>query len=104
MRARSSSWETKWSTVPGAESHIADYDLSSGKFLRFLETMAGKQPGDPDKAAEAIIAAVESDTPPLRLVLGKYANEKARKKFADAERERAAWEHAGLATDFTPAP
>ena len=87
-----------------AESHIADYDRSSGKFLRFLETMAGKQPGDPDKAAEAIIAAVESDTPPLRLVLGKYANDKARKKFADAERERAAWEHIGLATDFTPAP
>jgi len=66
--------------------------------------MAGKQPGDPDKAAEAIIAAVESDTPPLRLVLGKYANDKTRKKFADAERERAAWEHVGLATDFTPAP
>ena len=33
--------------------------------------MGGKQPGDPDKAAEAIIAAIESDGPPLRLVLGK---------------------------------
>lgn len=87
-----------------AESHITDYDRTSGKFVGFLETMAGRQPGDPDKAAEAIIAAVESDTPPLRLVLGKYANDKARKKLADAERERAAWEHVGLATDFTPAP
>ena len=43
-----------------AGSHIADYDRASGKFLRFLETMDGKQPGDPDKAAEAIIAAIES--------------------------------------------
>jgi len=86
-----------------AENHIADYDRTSGKFLRFLETMDGKQPGDPAKAAEAIIAAVESATPPLRLVLGKYANDKARKKFADAEKERAAWEHAGLPTDFSPA-
>jgi NAD(P)-dependent dehydrogenase (short-subunit alcohol dehydrogenase family) len=83
-----------------AESQIADYDRTSGKFARFLETMEGKQPGDPARAAEAIIAAVESDAPPLRLVLGKYANDKLRKKLADAERERAAWEHVGLPTDF----
>ncbi len=84
-----------------AENHIADYDRTSGKFSRFLETMEGKQPGDPARAAEAIIAAVESDTPPLRLILGKYANDKTRKKLADAERERIAWEHVGLAADFT---
>jgi len=87
-----------------AEDHIADYDRTSGKFLRFLETMDGKQPGDPAKAAKAIIDVVESDAPPLRLVLGKYANDKVRKKLADAERERAAWEHLGLSTDFTPTP
>ena len=87
-----------------AESHIADYDRSNGKFLRFLETMDGKQPGDPIKAASAIIAAVESDAPPLRLVLGKYANEKARKKHVDAERERTTWEHVGLPTDFSSTP
>ncbi|MEO6788084.1 MAG: oxidoreductase, partial [Chthoniobacteraceae bacterium] len=85
-----------------AENHIADYDPTSGKFLRFLETMSGKQPGDPAKAAAAIIAAVESDSPPLRLVLGKYANDKTRKKFADAEKEPAAWEHVGVPTDFSP--
>ena len=84
-----------------ADSPIADYDRTSGKFLRFLETMAGKQPGDPAKAAKAIIAAVQSDAPPLRLVLGKYANDKARKKFGEAERERAAWEQVGVPTDFT---
>jgi NAD(P)-dependent dehydrogenase (short-subunit alcohol dehydrogenase family) len=86
------------------ENHIADYDLTSGKFLRLLESMAGKQPGDPGKAAEAIIAAVESDTPPLRLVLGKYANDKARKKMADAEKERVSWEQVGLPTDFNLTP
>ncbi len=84
-----------------AENHIADYDRTSGKFARFLDTMAGKQPGDPAKAAQAIIAAVESDTPPLRLILGKYANAKSRKKHADAERERAAWEQVGAPTDFS---
>ena len=84
-----------------AENHIADYDRTSGKFLRFLETMSGKQPGDPAKAAEAIIAAMESDTPPLRFVLGKYANDKVRKKLADAEKERAALEHIGLPADYS---
>ncbi len=87
-----------------AGNHLADYDRTSGKFLRFLETIEGKQPGDPAKAAQAIIAAVESDTPPLRLVLGKYANDKTRKKFADAGKERAAWEHIGVPTDFTATP
>jgi len=86
-----------------AENHIADYDRTSGKFTRLIESMAGKQPGDPAKAAEAIIAAVESETPPLRLILGKYANDKTRKKLAEAEGERAAWEPVGLATEFTAA-
>jgi NAD(P)-dependent dehydrogenase (short-subunit alcohol dehydrogenase family) len=87
-----------------AENHIADYDRTSGKFARLIESMAGKQPGDPAKAAEAIIAAVESATPPLRLILGKYANDKTRKKLADAERERAAWEPVGAPTDFSTTP
>lgn len=86
-----------------AENHIADYDRTSGKFTRLIESMAGKQPGDPAKAAEAIIAAVESETPPLRLILGKYSNDKTRKKLAEADGERAAWEPVGLATEFTAA-
>jgi len=46
---------------------IADYDRASGKFLRFLKTMDGKQP--------------------LRLVLGKYANDKVRRKLTTTETE-----------------
>ena len=84
-----------------AGNPLADYDRTSGRFLRLLETMNGKQPGVPAKAAEAIIAAVESAAPPLRLVLGKYANDKTRKKFADAEKERAAWENLGLSADYS---
>ena len=87
-----------------AETPLADYDRTSGKFLRFLATMAGRQPGDPARAAEAILAAVESDVPPLRLVLGKYANDKVRRKFANAEKELGAWEHIGLPTDFPATP
>lgn len=70
-----------------ASAAIPDYEASSGKFRRFLETMNGRQPGDPAKAADAIIAAVESDNPPLRLVLGKYAIDKTRRKLGSAARE-----------------
>jgi len=52
-----------------AETRLADYDRSSGKFLRFFERMSGRQPGDPVKAAQAIVAAVESESPLLRLIL-----------------------------------
>ena len=83
-----------------ATKHIPDYDPSSGKFRRFLETMNGRQPGDPAKAADAIIDAVASENPPLRLVLGKYAIDKARRKLGSAARKIDAGSAAGLATDF----
>ncbi len=84
-----------------ATGHIPDYDPSSGKFRRFLETMNGRQPGDPTKAADAIIDAVAAENPPLRLVLGKYAIDKARRKLAAAAREPDMGSAAGLATDFS---
>ena len=83
-----------------ASAAIPDYEASSGKFRRFLETMNGRQPGDPAKAADAIISAVESENPPLRLALGKYAIDKARRKLAAAARELDAGSATGLATDF----
>ena len=86
-----------------ATGRIPDYDQSSGKFQRFLATMSGRQPGDPIKAADAIIAAVASENPPLRLVLGQYAIDKARRKLGSAARELDATSAAGLGTDFTTA-
>jgi NAD(P)-dependent dehydrogenase (short-subunit alcohol dehydrogenase family) len=83
-----------------AATAIPGYERTSGKFLAFLNSMEGLQPGDPALAAQAILAAVASERPPLRLVLGKYANDKVRKKAADLERERAAWEAIGQPTDF----
>ena len=83
-----------------ATGHIPDYDPSSGKFRRFLETMNGRQPGDPTRAADAIMDAVAAENPPLRLVLGKYAIDKARRKLAAAARELDLGSGAGLAADF----
>ncbi len=86
-----------------AGKHISDYDATSGKFAKLLAAMNGKQPGDPSRAAKAILAVVDSDTTPMRLVLGKYANDKSRRRAADAEKERTNWEPIGLPTEFTSA-
>jgi NAD(P)-dependent dehydrogenase (short-subunit alcohol dehydrogenase family) len=83
-----------------ASTQISDYDPSSGKFVKFLASIDGKQPGDPGKAAEAIILIASEPNPPLRLVLGKYANDKIRRKLTSVEGELKAWESIALPTDF----
>ena len=82
-----------------AESMDA-YQDTVGNFLNFLNNIEGKQPGDPQKAAEAIIKVVDSDNPPLRLVLGKYAYTKFRKKLESLTTELDAWEAVAINTDF----
>ena len=81
---------------------LPDYDASSGRFLRVLETMDGRQPGDPERAAAAIVQMVKDGKGPLRLVLGKYAIDKTRRTLASRESELRDWEAVGLAADYPP--
>jgi NAD(P)-dependent dehydrogenase (short-subunit alcohol dehydrogenase family) len=52
---------------------IPDYAETAGKRRKEHDTVHGTQPGDPVKAAEAIISVVESPNPPSLLVLGQDA-------------------------------
>lgn len=84
---------------------MPEYEPTVGKFFNFLNTIEGKQPGDPEKAANAIIQMVKSDNPPLRLVLGKYAYSKFRKKIESLNQELDGWAELAMNTDFeTPSP
>lgn len=56
-----------------AETEIADYTDTSGKFRQLIKGVDGKQEGDPQKAAQAILALAQNPTPPLRLPLGSIA-------------------------------
>jgi NAD(P)-dependent dehydrogenase (short-subunit alcohol dehydrogenase family) len=85
-----------------AEAALPEYEGSSGKFGKFLSTMDGKQPGDPARAAQAILRAVDAEKPPLRLVLGKYALEKSRRTLAQREAELKLWEETATGSDFQP--
>ena len=79
---------------------IDAYAETAGVRRTQLKQSSGKQPGDPVRAADAIIAAVESDDPPLHLVLGRMALDRAR----DALTKRLAvfdkWEAVTLSADY----
>jgi NAD(P)-dependent dehydrogenase (short-subunit alcohol dehydrogenase family) len=77
---------------------IPDYAETAGKRRKENDTVHGTQPGDPVKAAEAIIAVVESPNPPSLLVLGQDAYG-AFAAVADAQRaELDQWRELGLST------
>jgi NAD(P)-dependent dehydrogenase (short-subunit alcohol dehydrogenase family) len=79
---------------------IEDYADTAGKRRKERETAHGTQPGDPAKAAQAIIAAVESDEPPAFLLLGNDAL-KIYRRLAEARLETIeAWEHLTTSTDM----
>jgi short-subunit dehydrogenase len=60
----------------------------------------GKQPGDPRKAAEAMIQVIESSEPPLRLVLGADAYGAWDGKLASLQKDMDNWRAIGEATAF----
>ncbi|HEU4411923.1 MAG TPA: oxidoreductase [Polyangiaceae bacterium] len=87
-----------------APRSIDDYRGTVGAFRDFLSDVEGRQPGDPERAAEAILQVVDLPAPPLRLPLGAYAYQKARQKLAELRAELDAWEAIGLPTDFDSPP
>jgi NAD(P)-dependent dehydrogenase (short-subunit alcohol dehydrogenase family) len=77
-----------------------DYGESVGKAFEWFEDIAGQQPNDPARVAEAIIEAVDADEPPLRLPLGEEAVEAIREKLDGQRRDLDAWERVSVTTAF----
>ena len=68
------------------------------RLLRFATS--GKQSGDPVRAAQAIIAAVECPKPPHHLLLGNDAYEGATAKLKELAKEFSAWEAVARGADY----
>ena len=79
---------------------IAAYDEQIDAVRNTLADDDGKQPGDPARAAAAILIALQSDQAPLRLVLGDDAVDAVSGSLDGAKAELAAWEHVGRSTAF----
>ncbi len=80
---------------------IDDYAETAGPRRKENDRTHGTQPGDPAKAASALIAVVESPAPPALLLLGSDSSE-AFAAVREAERaELETWRDVSLSTDFT---
>ena len=82
---------------------IADYANTADKNIRQLRAVSGNQDGDPVRAAEAIVQAVESQNPPHRLLLGNDAYEGAIAELDELREEFTAWESVSRGADFPDA-
>ena len=81
---------------------MAAYADTVGRFRAMLTQTDGKQPGDPVRGADAIIAAVDAESPPLRLPLGDLCVQQIRKKLDTMAAELDRWQAVSLATSFPP--
>jgi NAD(P)-dependent dehydrogenase (short-subunit alcohol dehydrogenase family) len=79
---------------------IDDYRDTVGARLGATSDISGKQPGDPVRAAEAIIKVVEADNPPKHLVLGTIALDGIRSKLQETLAEIDAWAETSRGADY----
>jgi NAD(P)-dependent dehydrogenase (short-subunit alcohol dehydrogenase family) len=102
MLVEPSGFRTDWAGRSANESkrQIADYGDTAGAWRKQVRASSGKQSGDPVRAAEAIVKAVEAPNPPHHLLLGNEAYEGAMAKLQDLRKEFSAWEAVSRAADF----
>ncbi len=105
MLVEPSGFRTDWAgrSANETEHQIADYADTADKNIRQLRAISGNQDGDPVRAAEAIVKAVESSNPPHRLLLGNDAYDGAISKLDELRDEFAAWEDVSRGADFPEA-
>ena len=95
-------FRTDWAgrSLKRSSRQIPEYAETAGAFRERIEGGSGKQVGDPIRAGEAIIKALESDNMPLRLVLGAIALERAQIKIEQMRNEIDAWQETALSADY----
>jgi NAD(P)-dependent dehydrogenase (short-subunit alcohol dehydrogenase family) len=95
-------FRTDWAGRSAKDSPIIidDYTETAMANKNRMRGYSGKQPGDPVRAAAAIIKAVESSGPPLRLLLGSFALQVCRKKLDELKSDFDTWEEVSLSADF----
>lgn len=76
------------------------YAGTIGKSEAAFDAANGHQLGDPQRAANAIMALVKSENPPLHLLLGTDALRRMRTKLDQIVDEIDAWEMTTLSTDY----
>jgi len=102
MLVEPSGFRTDWAgrSANEVERPIADYVATAGAWRAQVRAVSGKQAGDPVRAAQAIVKAVASESPPHHLLLGNAAFDGAMAKLDALRTEFAAWEAVARGADF----
>ena len=77
-----------------------EYDSTVGASVRFQRDYHGKQPGDPARAAAALLYLVSLPEPPLRLLLGRDCYALAEKSALEKLESDRMWKDLSASTDF----
>lgn len=95
-------FRTDWAgrSLKQTRPSIADYQNTVGARLELTANYSGKQPGDPIRAAEAMIRIVEAENPPKHLVLGSIALDGVRNKLKETLAEVDAWADTSRGADY----
>lgn len=95
-------FRTDWAGRSAGEAIVSinDYEDTAGAVWRRIRGYSGKQPGDPERAARAIVMAVNAAEPPLRLLLGREALAGARAKLEALRKDFDAWAEVTEGADF----
>ena len=96
-----SGFRTDWAgrSANNTKTVIDDYSATAHTNQNTIRGYSGNQPGDPVRAAKAIIKAVQSETPPVRLLLGVGALKGARNKIAEMQQDISTWEETTVWAD-----
>ncbi len=97
-----SGFRTDWAgrSANNTKIRIEDYATTAGKNMSDLRGYSGNQPGDPVKAAKAMIQVTETENPPLRLLLGAAALKGARLKLEELKKDFDEWADVSEGADF----
>jgi NAD(P)-dependent dehydrogenase (short-subunit alcohol dehydrogenase family) len=78
-----------------------DYATTVGKTLAAFDDMAGRQIGDPVRAAKALLDLADAAEPPVHLLLGSDALRRTREKLDAVIEDMDRWEQVTIATDLS---
>jgi NAD(P)-dependent dehydrogenase (short-subunit alcohol dehydrogenase family) len=79
---------------------IDDYATTAGRRRKENITTDGKQAGDPVRAADAMIMALQSESPPFRLALGRAAVERIRAEMTAQLHDLDTWADVAIGADY----
>jgi NAD(P)-dependent dehydrogenase (short-subunit alcohol dehydrogenase family) len=97
------SFRTDWAgrSMVRSERQIQDYDAVFDPIRKARAVKSGNQAGDPAKAASLLLELVETDNPPVHLVLGSDALSLVKRQLDESASELERWAEWSVSTDFT---